>query len=134
MADLAALSDRLHYSRNDRKRRLIEARRIITRPFRSVIRRFGFDIVFAPHYGFPPDLAEEDIALMREIQPYTMTAPEKIFALIDAIGYITRNGIEGDVVECGVWKGGSMMAAARSLLRLKDAGRTLHLFDVRGNA
>ena len=40
-----------------------------------------------------------------------------------------RRGIVGDVVECGVWKGGSMMAVAEMLTRLGDTGRDLHLFD-----
>jgi O-methyltransferase len=117
------------YARNLRKQRALDARRIVTRPFRNLIRRFGFDIVFSPHYGFPPDLDQEDIDLIREVQPYTMTAPEKIFALIDTVKYITRYGIEGDIVECGVWKGGSMMAAAKVLARLNDTRRSLYLFD-----
>ena len=121
--------DRLRYSRNYRRQKLIDARRMLTRPLRGLIRRFGFDIVFAPEYGFPPDLEERDIALVRRVQPYTMTAPEKMFALLDASRYISQNGIVGDIVECGVWKGGSMMAAAEMLLRLNDTQRTLWLFD-----
>ena len=35
----------------------------------------------------------------------------------------------GAVVECGVWKGGSMMAAALTLLRLGDTERDLYLYD-----
>jgi len=130
--DLTQLSKTLKYSRNSQKQKLMEGRRIFTRPFRHLIRRFGFDIVFAPQYGFPPDVAKEDIALVREVQPYTMTSPEKIFALMDAIRYISRDRIEGDVVECGVWRGGSMMVAARTLLQLGDTRRTLHLYDTFG--
>jgi O-methyltransferase len=32
-------------------------------------------------------------------------------------------------VECGVWRGGSMQAAARTLLAVNDTSRDLHLFD-----
>jgi len=84
-------------------------------------------MVFPPNYGFPPDLTDEEIGLI--LQLYTMTAPDKIFALIDAIRYIKENYIQGDIVECGVWKGGSMMAAAKNLVRLKDTCRAIHLFD-----
>jgi O-methyltransferase len=121
--------DKFRYSHSYRKRTLIDARRIVTRPLRGLIRKFGFDIVFAPQYGFPPDFEQRDIDLVRSIQPHTMTAPEKIFALLDAIRYISLNNIEGDIVECGVWKGGSMMAAAKSLLALNDTRRKLYLFD-----
>ncbi|XDD51544.1 TylF/MycF/NovP-related O-methyltransferase [Leptospira sp. WS92.C1] len=39
-----------------------------------------------------------------------------------------KNKIEGDIVECGVWRGGSMMATAYRLMHLK-ASRMLYLFD-----
>jgi hypothetical protein len=58
-----------------------------------------------------------------------MTSPERIFALYKAIQYIVANNIPGDVVECGVWKGGSMMAVADTLLSLNDESRHLYLFD-----
>jgi hypothetical protein len=37
--------------------------------------------------------------------------------------------VSGAIVECGVWKGGSMMAAALTLLRLDAADRDLFLLD-----
>jgi hypothetical protein len=57
-----------------------------------------------------------------------MTSVERLIALIDACRYIARYEIPGDVVECGVWRGGSMMAAALTL-REVDSVRGLHLFD-----
>jgi hypothetical protein len=57
-----------------------------------------------------------------------MTSVERIFALCKAVEYIVANGIPGDIVECGVWRGGSMMAVARTLMEQK-AVRRLHLFD-----
>ena len=66
------------------------------------------------------------------VRPYTMTSPERLHGLCEAVRYITRCQIPGDVVECGVWKGGSMMAVADMLGRLDDASRQLHLFDTFG--
>jgi hypothetical protein len=57
-----------------------------------------------------------------------MTSKERIFALCESVRYIVKNSIPGDVVECGVWKGGSMMAAAAILTKL-HAERKLWLFD-----
>jgi len=57
-----------------------------------------------------------------------MTSPERIMALCDAVRHVCRHAITGDIVECGVWRGGSMMAAALTLLELGDR-RRLHLFD-----
>lgn len=77
---------------------------------------------------FPPDFDEQTAALIRDVRPFTMTSVERIYALRKAVEYILAQKIPGDIVECGVWKGGSMMAVARTLLQNK-AVRTLHLFD-----
>jgi hypothetical protein len=58
-----------------------------------------------------------------------MTSPERLFSLIEAIRYLSRARIPGSFVECGVWRGGSMMAAALTLLENSDSQRDLYLFD-----
>ncbi len=58
-----------------------------------------------------------------------MTTPERIYALIQAVRYVSANQIPGAIVECGVWKGGSMAAAARTLLEAGDCSRDLYLYD-----
>ena len=77
---------------------------------------------------YPPDFDDTDREIVQKVRPYTMTSPERIATLIDAVEYIHHAGIPGSIVECGVWKGGSMMAAATTLLRL-DERRDLYLYD-----
>lgn len=77
----------------------------------------------------PPDFDQAAAAIIRRVQPYTMTSPERLFALIQAVRYVSKAEVPGDIVECGVWRGGSMMAAALTLLECKDRSRRLHLFD-----
>jgi len=79
--------------------------------------------------GFPPDFESSDIEIIRAVEPYTMTSTERIHALVHAVRHIVRNRIAGDMVECGVWKGGSVMAMALTLLQLGERGRSLYLFD-----
>ena len=67
--------------------------------------------------------------IFQSVSPYTMTSIERIAALIDAIIYLTRNRIAGAIVECGVWRGGSMAAAALMLKELGDEQRELYLYD-----
>ena len=78
---------------------------------------------------FLPDMTEEDIRIIKEVRPYTMTSPEKIFGLVNAVRYVVKNNIPGDIVECGVWKGGSVMAATKALLSLGVKDRAIHLYD-----
>jgi O-methyltransferase len=64
-----------------------------------------------------------------DITPYTMTTSAQQHCLADAIAYVAANQIPGDIVECGVWRGGSMMLAATQLIELGAATRDLWLFD-----
>jgi hypothetical protein len=76
------------------------------------------------------DSAAKDI--IRAVRPYTMTSNEKLFGLIQAVRYVVRSNIPGDLVECGVWRGGSMQAAALTLIEAGDTSRDLYLFDTFG--
>ncbi|MBA4197791.1 MAG: macrocin O-methyltransferase [Chitinophaga sp.] len=78
---------------------------------------------------FPPDFEDFHKNIINKVRPYTMTSNERLYGLIEAVKYIIENKIEGDIVECGVWKGGSMMAIAETLKQLGDTNRQLFLYD-----
>ncbi len=77
----------------------------------------------------PADFSDNEVKTLEAVEGKTLTTPERIVALVRAMDYIVGNGIAGNVVECGVWKGGSMMAAAMTLARLGADDRQLHLYD-----
>jgi hypothetical protein len=77
----------------------------------------------------PEDLDRSTLATIGVVRPYTMSTPEQINAMCQAVGYVVANRIPGDIVECGVWRGGNMMAAARTLGEQGETTRRLHLFD-----
>jgi O-methyltransferase len=76
-----------------------------------------------------PDYGPELERTIRRVRRHTMTSPRRIAALCDSVEYTVRANVPGAIVECGVWKGGSMMAAALTLLGLDRADRDLYLFD-----
>jgi O-methyltransferase len=77
----------------------------------------------------PADMDEEAKDIIRAVRPYTMTSADKLYTLICATRYVAEHSVPGDIVECGVWRGGSMQAAARALLTCGDTSRDLYLFD-----
>lgn len=102
----------------------------LTQLFMKIARKLGLDgIPCCAEEHFSADVPASLIEIYRNVKPYTMTSPARVFALCDAVKYIHEQNIEGDIVECGVWKGGSMMAVAEMLLRAGDASRYLYLFD-----
>jgi O-methyltransferase len=82
-----------------------------------------------PDYDHSREFTNEESEIIRQVRPWTMTSVERIYALIQGVRYVTGNAIEGAIVECGVWKGGSMAAVARTLMSLGDSTRELYLFD-----
>lgn len=109
----------------------------LKKTIKGAIRRAGFDVVSYrptnPGMAAPKsslvDLAPRELEIVDAVTPYTMTGEERIATLLNAIRYITENEIPGNVAECGVWKGGSMMAVALALMSHGDSSRHLYLYD-----
>jgi len=92
---------------------------------RSIVHNVGFALARRRRQ----DIHEDDWRTLRSVWPYTMTSVERIIGLIDAVRYIGHANIPGAIVECGVWRGGSMMAAALTLIQENDLERELFLYD-----
>lgn len=75
------------------------------------------------------DLTTEEHAIINEVTPFTSTGPDRIVSLVNATRHIIKHNIEGSIVECGVWKGGSMMAVLRTLSNINVDDRELYLYD-----
>lgn len=79
-----------------------------------------------------PVPAEYDDALagtIKRVRRYTLASAQRVAALCDSVEYLVRARVPGAIVECGVWRGGSVMAAALTLNRLGQGDRDLYLFD-----
>ena len=78
---------------------------------------------------YPMGVSQEFLTLHEKVKEYTMTSFERQHALYEAVRYITDKNIEGSIVECGVWRGGSTMIAASTLLTAGDTDRIMYLYD-----
>jgi O-methyltransferase len=105
------------------------ARQRLARPVQAVLERLGYRLVRRGPERFPPDYTAADVELFRAVEPYTLTSHERVIALRDAVRYVAEAGIQGAVVECGVWRGGSMLVVARTLVELGATDRDLFLYD-----
>ena len=103
----------------------------IKRFIKSFVRRTGFDIVrYRPHQPINlKDLTPREIEILQSVKPYTLTSEERVAALLNAVRYISEHKVPGDIAECGVWRGGSVMAVALALMYHNDSSRNLYLYD-----
>src|ERR1700749_1286089 len=99
----------------------------------KVINNLGYDLVKPDKRividGLPADFDKATVDTYRKVKPYTMTTAERIASLCNAVNYLVKNNIEGDFVECGVWRGGSTMAAIDTLMKAGDKSREIYLYD-----
>jgi hypothetical protein len=69
------------------------------------------------------------VSIYARTKPFTMTTMSRMYALYKATEYVTKGHITGDIVECGVWRGGSSMLVALALQVYGVRDRNLYLYD-----
>ena len=110
---------------------------IVKRSIRQFVRRRGYDIVdwrpsdtaSRPKHKYDQDVTDAEAEIIDAVAPYAMTGPYRTLAMIRATRYVAVHGIDGAITECGVWRGGSMMAAAMVLQECGADDRQLFLYD-----
>jgi O-methyltransferase len=90
---------------------------------RRGLKRFGFELRAQPRPSYGS--AREFACALSIVRPYSMLPEARLLSLYEQVRYCEERGVEGDYVECGVWKGGAvgMMSLACSRTR------KIHLFD-----
>ena len=94
-------------------------------------RRVGLQIsrVSSEATRLPVEATPRDAELISSLKPFTMTSSERLWSLLNAVRHVVSNEIPGDFVECGVWRGGSVMAIANELIDLGVTNRKIWLYD-----
>lgn len=83
--------------------------------------------VVREHY---PDLREPFFwDVFERNKPYTCLSVERFYNIFKSIEYIARAGIPGDIVECGVFLGGSIVGAAEIAEHFGLTDRRFYIFD-----
>ncbi|MAR08801.1 MAG: macrocin O-methyltransferase [Blastopirellula sp.] len=89
----------------------------------------------SPPVSFPVEADQHEIDLIKTIlgmragdEALSMVSVDRLWAAIAAVKYIEQNNIDGDIVECGVWRGGCAIAMADTLRRMRS-NKKVYLFD-----
>lgn len=80
----------------------------------------------APKHDY--SLSEFPVPILTCIKSNTMLGEIRLKNIIDTTQYVLKNNIQGDFIECGVWKGGAVALMAY-ILKRENENRKLHLFD-----
>lgn len=101
---------------------------------KKIVNRLGYKITKSDRSlesnGIPIDITDNDfIIIYNKCKSFTFTSIEPMWALYQSVRYIVNSNIQGDFVECGVWRGGSAMLIAETLLHLGISNRKIYLYD-----
>jgi hypothetical protein len=103
---------------------------MIKKILKGILKKAGYEVNRIPKSPFSVDMVEKDFfEIYEKCRPFTMTSVERMYALYQAVKYVVGHGIAGDFVECGVWKGGSVMLMAATLLKMNETSRNIYLYD-----
>jgi hypothetical protein len=98
---------------------------MIIKSLNKILNGFGYKII---KDNFNEEYAEF-LDIYESCKPYTMTSVERMYALYKGVEYVVKHQIPGDFVECGVWKGGSSMLIAKTLLKFGVSDRKIWMYD-----
>lgn len=92
--------------------------------------KFGYKIK-VERLNFPYDIFsdKEFMEIYNICKDHTMSSLERMYSLYNSMKYIIENKIDGDLVECGVWKGGSSMLMALMLKKYGVTNKKIYLYD-----
>jgi O-methyltransferase len=96
-----------------------------------VLKKAGYKIEkIDPKQGLEDIFSDKGFSAVYDaVNKYTMTSPQRLYALYKSVEYVVSRGIQGDFVECGVWRGGSAMAMALTLKKMGVTDRKIFLYD-----
>lgn len=98
---------------------------------KNIIASFGFTITrTADPFAETIELTIEEKSLIKSIKDMnlTMTSIKSLIATLKACKYVIENDIDGDFVECGVWRGGHAILASK-IFKLYGIDKRVYLFD-----
>jgi hypothetical protein len=84
-----------------------------------------------------PGMPDVDDALFRTLfrkcKPFSLLTMEKFYNLYTATHYLCNRQVQGDIIECGVWKGGASLMISECS-RIAASSTTIFIFTTPSRA
>ena len=104
----------------------------LSKLIKRVANLMGYDIKRTPKRdaSIPVEFSKIERKVFHYIfdNKLTMVSPQRLIATILASKYVLNSKIDGDFVECGVWRGGNALAA-KMIFEAYDCEKKVYLFD-----
>tara|TARA_A100001015_G_scaffold311585_2_gene415122 strand:+ start:173 stop:943 length:771 start_codon:yes stop_codon:yes gene_type:complete len=75
-----------------------------------------------------PEIVEDELNFIKNLEKYSMCPPAAHWSIIQSIKHISKKNIAGDLVECGVFKGGNLILMNHIMQKL-NLKKKIFAFD-----
>jgi hypothetical protein len=99
---------------------------LLRKYIQKIANRFGYTII--NNNQRIVELSDKQRHLINITNPISMTPQIRRYNLIQALEYIAHYKLEGDLVECGVWKGGNLVIY-KKFIEEKNIKKNIYAFD-----
>lgn len=107
-------------------------RKKITKYLNSISKKFGYKFIKLESKNWFDDfvgLSDFEKKTLEISSKYSMTGFERMFFLIKELKQIELDNVEGDFVECGVWRGGNLILFQKMIEKLNLNNRKIFAYD-----
>ena len=104
----------------------------IAKIINSFSKKFGYRLIKQQNKNWFDDFVginEFELNSLEIASKYSMTGFERMFFLIKAIKQIEIDNVEGDFVECGVWRGGNLILFQKMIEKLNLRNKKIIAYD-----
>lgn len=102
---------------------------MIKQTIQNLLEKKGYSIIKTSGKEKYRDMEEQFMRYYNQCKTYTRTSIERMYSIYKSVEFITEHDIEGDLVECGTWRGGSAMMMALSLKGFNSLKKNIYLYD-----
>jgi hypothetical protein len=97
---------------------------------KKLLKARGFELhaISPVDSSFPVEASSFHLEVITNAARYSMTGYTRMWALTQAFEHVQKNGVLGDYVECGVWRGGNLILLS-ALQESVYESRTIYGFD-----
>ena len=74
------------------------------------------------------EIHENELKILNEISAYALSSRANQWSIIQSLKYIKNKNIDGDIVECGVYKGGSLLLILK-ILEILNLNKKVYGYD-----
>ena len=93
---------------------------------------FNLEIInkkFHPNKWIPVEINKKQINIINTCKKFSMTAELRMSILINLVKLINKNKVEGDFVECGVWRGGNLILFQKLIEYFSIKNKIIYGYD-----